>query len=138
MNPAAEALTGWNMPDANGKPWHEIFAIRRENSPVGVESVIDRVLHEGRVMHETMPLVLISRTGHTIPITYSAAPVEALDGQLTGVVLVFRDESERQRTELALKNADRRKDEFLATLAHELRNPLAPICHGLRLTQIVR
>ncbi|MCC6493863.1 MAG: response regulator, partial [Pirellulales bacterium] len=48
-------------------------------------------------------------------------------------VLVFRDESERKRTETALRNADRRKDEFLATLAHELRNPLAPISTGLEI-----
>jgi len=78
----------------------------------------------------------VSRTGHTIPIAYSAAPVQALDGQVTGVVLVFRDESERRRTELALQNADRRKDEFLATLAHELRNPLAPIAMGLELLKM--
>jgi PAS domain S-box-containing protein len=136
MNPAAEALTGWNLRDAIGRQWHEVLAIRRENSQVEVESLMDLVLHQGRVKHETMPLALIARTGHTTPITYSAARVESLDGQLTGVVLVFRDESERQRTELALKNADRRKDEFLATLAHELRNPLAPICMGFDLLRL--
>jgi CheY-like chemotaxis protein len=59
--------------------------------------------------------------------------VQSPDAQPTGVVLVFRDESERRRAELALENADRRKDEFLAILAHELRNPLAPICTGLDL-----
>jgi PAS domain S-box-containing protein len=135
MNPAAEALTGWSFADAIGKPWWEIFAIRRD-STADVESPIDRVLHEGRVVHERMPLVLMSRSGHTIPIAYSAAPVQTLDAQITGVVLVFRDESERQRTQLVLQNADRRKDEFLATLAHELRNPLAPICMGLELLRM--
>jgi CheY-like chemotaxis protein/nitrogen-specific signal transduction histidine kinase len=44
-----------------------------------------------------------------------------------GVVLVFRDITERRGSERALEDADRRKDEFLAMLAHELRNPLAPI-----------
>ena len=136
MNPAAEALTEWEIADAKGKPLLEIFAISREDGRVGVESPIDRALLEGRVVQEVTPLILRSRTGRTIPIAYSAAPVQALEGKITGVVIVFRDESERRRTELALKNADRRKDEFLATLAHELRNPLAPIANGLELLKM--
>jgi CheY-like chemotaxis protein len=48
-------------------------------------------------------------------------------------VLILRDETDRYRREEALRTADRRKDEFLATLAHELRDPLAPICMGLEL-----
>ena len=95
-----------------------------------------RELHEGHIVHETMPLVLTSRSGRTIPIAYSAAPVRDPQGQVTGVVLVVRDETERRRNELALRNADRRKDEFLATLAHELRNPLAPISLVLELLKL--
>jgi len=48
--------------------------------------------------------------------------------RLTGVA---QDITERKRAEAALQDSDRKKDEFLATLAHELRNPLAPICNGL-------
>jgi PAS domain S-box-containing protein len=136
MNRAAEALTGWSFAESKGKPWWEILAIRRDDSTADVESPIDRVLHEVRVVHERLPLLLKPRSGHTIPIAYSAAPVQTPDGQVTGVVLVFRDESERLRTQLALQDADRRKDEFLAMLAHELRNPLAPICMGLELLRM--
>lgn len=133
MNPAAETMTGWKLADSEGKPWWEVFAIHREDGQANTERPIDRVLHEGRVVHERSPLVLTSCTGHAMPIAYSAAPVRDSEGHTTGVVLIFRDETERQRTELALRNADRRKDEFLATLAHELRNPLAPISMGLEL-----
>lgn len=52
------------------------------------------------------------------------------------VALMFRDVSERIRTEQALRDADRRKDEFLAMLAHELRNPLAPISAAANLLQL--
>jgi PAS domain S-box-containing protein len=51
----------------------------------------------------------------------------------SGITVYFRDVSERRRAEEALREADRRKDEFLATLAHELRNPLAPIRSGLEI-----
>jgi len=54
-------------------------------------------------------------------------------GRVRGVVLALSDITERVRAEHALREADRRKDEFLATLAHELRNPLAPILNSVQL-----
>jgi PAS domain S-box-containing protein len=136
MNPAAEEMTAWPLDEANGRPWWEVFALRREDYHDDIENPIQRALVEKGVVHESMPLVLTSRKGNAIPIAYSAAPVRDPHGNVLGVVLIFRDESERRRTELALRNADRRKDEFLATLAHELRNPLAPISLGLELLKL--
>ncbi len=60
---------------------------------------------------------------------------DATPKRMAGVCV---DITERRRTEQALRDADRRKDEFLATLAHELRNPLAPICSGLELIKMLR
>ncbi|WP_051971335.1 ATP-binding protein [Massilia sp. 9096] len=57
----------------------------------------------------------------------SSAPIHGADGEVVGAVAVAMDIEERIRAEQALQEADRRKDEFLAMLAHELRNPLAPI-----------
>jgi PAS domain S-box-containing protein len=133
MNPAAEALTGWNLAEAIGKSWREVFAIHGADRHESAETPIERVLGDGGVVHESVPVMLTSRRGRTLPIAYSAAPVKTGDGTQSGIVLVFRDESERRRFEQALQNADRRKEEFLAVLGHELRNPLAPICTGLEL-----
>jgi signal transduction histidine kinase len=74
-------------------------------------------------------------------------PAQPDCGRMRGVVLIFRDISERRHPEATLaataervttllqelQDTDRRKDEFLATLAHELRNPLAPACNSLQL-----
>jgi PAS domain S-box-containing protein len=57
----------------------------------------------------------------------SAAPIRDRNGQVLAGVVVLLDMTERLKAEEALREADRRKDEFLAMLAHELRNPLAPI-----------
>ncbi len=60
-----------------------------------------------------------------------------LEGRAGGrVAVIFKDITERKAAEEALRLADRRKDEFLATLAHELRNPLAPICNSLQLLRM--
>jgi PAS domain S-box-containing protein len=62
-----------------------------------------------------------------------AFPVTDADGRVYRMVGIAEDFTEKKRAEEALKEADRRKDEFLATLAHELRNPLAPICNAVEL-----
>lgn len=63
----------------------------------------------------------------------NAVPLLDEEGRAQGSVAAFVDITERRRVEEALKEADRRKDEFLATLAHELRNPLTPIVNSLQL-----
>jgi PAS domain S-box-containing protein len=136
MNPVAEALTGWTISETKGMPVSDVFAICDEQSQQTVENPVKRVLRDGQVLHEEMRLILTTRNEQSVPVAYSAAPIQNARGRITGVVLVFRDETDRRRTEQALRNADRRKDEFLATLAHELRNPLAPISMGLELLKM--
>ena len=127
MNPIAENLTGWRLPEARGKPLEEIFRIVNEQTREVVESPVDKVLREGGIVGLANHTVLIHKAGHETAIEDSGAPICDDTAAITGVVLVFRDATEERATKNALRLADRRKDEFLATLAHELRNPLAPI-----------
>ncbi len=126
LNPVARALTGWEG-DAIGRPIEEVFRIVNEETRDTVENPVTKVLREGAVVGLANHTVLIGRDGHEIPIDDRAAPIHDGRGRLAGVVLVFRDITERRAGERALRDNDRRKDEFLAMLAHELRNPLAPI-----------
>jgi PAS domain S-box-containing protein len=64
-----------------------------------------------------------------------AFPVKDDDGRIYRLAGIAEDITEKKRAEEALKDADRRKDEFLATLAHELRNPLAPICNAVEILE---
>jgi PAS domain S-box-containing protein len=66
---------------------------------------------------------------------YIFVPVIGADGEVEAVAGTTRDVTDRKESELALEESDRKKDEFIALLAHELRNPLAPIRNGL---QVVR
>ena len=127
MNPVAENLTGWRLPEARGKPLEEVFRIVNEQTREIVESPVEKVLREGGIVGLANHTVLIHKAGHETAIEDSGAPICDDTAAITGVVLVFRDATEERATKNALRLADRRKDEFLATLAHELRNPLAPI-----------
>ena len=127
VNPVAEQLTGWPQARARGKPLGEIFHIINEQTRERVESPVAKVLRQGGIVGLANHTVLIHKAGHEIAIEDSGAPICDLSGVVSGVVLVFRDVTEERAAKNALQLADRRKDEFLATLAHELRNPLAPI-----------
>ena len=136
MNESAATLTGWRADEAVGKPVGEVVRVVDDRLRQPVENSAQRALREARDVPVAHRFLLVARTGegHT-PIDDSAAPIRDPQGHITGAVLVFRDISQRKRSQDALIEADRRKDEFLAVLAHELRNPLAPLRNAI---QIVR
>jgi signal transduction histidine kinase/CheY-like chemotaxis protein len=106
-----------------------------------------RSLRDGKVVGLANHTILIAKDGTERAIDDSAAPIQDEQGNLLGVVLIFRDVSEQRKDEerlrqseaetrralAALTESDRRKDEFLAILAHELRNPLAPIRNAVQI-----
>jgi PAS domain S-box-containing protein len=81
--------------------------------------------------------VLIQRPdGSQISVVVNIRPLKNQIGEVTGAINCFYDITERKRAERALLEADRQKTEFLATLAHELRNPLAPIRNSLNILSL--
>jgi signal transduction histidine kinase len=81
-------------------------------------------------------IVIEHADGKRLTALAHANPIHNETGQLLGAVNVLVDISDRKRAEDALKKADRSKNEFLATLAHELRNPLAPIRAAVKILQL--
>ena len=73
--------------------------------------------------------------GRAIPVSVRLSPILDRAGIVIGISKIARDITERKRVEEALRAADHRKDAFLATLAHELRNPLTPIRYATRLLE---
>lgn len=98
INPVAESLTGWTSEEARGRPLRDVFHIVNEETRDPVEDPVVRVLREGVVVGLANHTLLIAKDGRETPIADSGAPIRDRSGTITGVVLVFRDQTEERLT----------------------------------------
>lgn len=116
MNRIAEQLTGWKESEAKGLPIEKVFRIVREDSDVPAELPIEKVLSTGSIAGLANHTELIARDGRRIPIDDSAAPIRDTRGETAGVVLVFRDISERRAVDRALEASESRCRNILESI----------------------
>ena len=127
-NPAATRLFGYAPEEIIGKPITTVIPPELHAEEV---EMLARLRRGQRIEHyET---VRLGKDGRRIDVSLSISPIRGEDGEIIGASKIARDITERKRADRLLREADRQKDEFLATLAHELRNPLAPICAAAEL-----
>lgn len=127
-NDGARRLFGWTPAEMVGA------SIRRIIPPelqVEEDEILARLRSGDRIRHYETER--IARDGRRLAVSLTVSPVRDPEGRIVGASKVARDVTERRRMEAALREADRRKDEFLAVLSHELRNPLAPVRSAARL-----
>jgi PAS domain S-box-containing protein len=103
VNSEAERLTKWSNADAAGQPLPNVFRIVNEETRAAVEDPVKKVLRLGRVVGLANHTVLLAKDGSETPIDDSAAPICRPGGPLSGVVLVFRDFTERKQADAALR-----------------------------------
>ncbi|HET6217565.1 MAG TPA: CHASE3 domain-containing protein [Acidobacteriaceae bacterium] len=126
MNGVAEQLTGWKEREADGAPLSKIFVIYNQRTHAIVENPVEVVRRSGKIVGLANHTVLVSKDGSEFQIDDSAAPILNKDARMIGVVLVFRDISERYASERALIRAEKLASagRLAAAIAHEVNNPL--------------
>jgi PAS domain S-box-containing protein len=127
INPVAQRLTGWvNYMKARGRPLREVVRITDEPTRTQQIDPFEIVSRAAKVVGLSNNVLLLSQSGAEYPIEMNGAPIMNDDGELMGVVLVFRDITQRRQTEQTLRASDRltQVGRLAATIAHEIRNPL--------------
>ena len=113
MNKVAEELTSWTLEESLARPAKAIFNIINEFTRQEVDDPITKVLENGAIVGLANHTILIREDGTEVAIDDSGAPIKDLDGNITGVVLVFRDITERRRLEEALRIQNQTLSEVL-------------------------
>lgn len=104
MNMGAEALMGWPISAARGQPLDDLFTLVEDETHLLLENPVRRVLRTGRSVEPNNHVLLLTRDGRHLPIDGSAAPIYDGERMVRGVVLTFRDISDRRRQEALIAN----------------------------------
>jgi PAS domain S-box-containing protein len=100
LNPIAAALTGWPSEEALNQPVGNVLKLINEVSGMTADNEVLRVLKEKKVLAVANHVDLVTRDGREISVEHSAAPILAGEEKVIGVVLVFRDVSERRQEQI--------------------------------------
>ncbi|HVU90263.1 MAG TPA: PAS domain S-box protein [Pirellulales bacterium] len=125
-NQAAEKLYGYKAEEIVGR---SVLMILPPDQVDEEKRILSAVRRGELVRH--FDTVRMRKGGRPVEVSLSVSVIRDDSGQIVGFSKIARDVSDRKRAEKALLEADRRKDDFLALLGHELRNPLAGIVSGV-------
>ncbi len=138
INAVAEQLTGWKQHEATGKNLGEVFCIIDEKTRTACENPVEEVLRSGTVTELANHTVLISKTGQEMIIADSGAPIRDSKGEITGVVLVFRDVTEKKKMDEELQKMSKLESVGVLAggIAHDFNNILAAILGNISLARL--
>ncbi|MEF8889634.1 MAG: PAS domain S-box protein, partial [Desulfohalobiaceae bacterium] len=132
MNAASEGFTDWSQEQAEGRQLTEIFRIVNAFTKEPVENPAQKVLREGTVQRLANHTVLISRSGEEYHVSDSAAPIRDEEGEIRGVVLAFRDVTEKYLQDRRLEA----NEHFLNTVLESVQDGIGVIDADLTVCRV--
>lgn len=136
INKVAEQLTGWTEKEAVGRLLSEVFQLVHWKTGACCESPVVRALRTGGAVGLSHPTLLMARDGRELIIDDSCAPIRGKEGEMIGVVLVFRDVTNRLKMEeehLRMSKLDA-LGLLAGGIAHDFNNLLTAILGNISLT----
>ncbi|HYN06287.1 MAG TPA: PAS domain S-box protein [Vicinamibacterales bacterium] len=130
-NAGAERLFGYPSEEAIGRPITLVIPADRLDEE---HEIVARIARGERIEH--FETVRVAKDGRRIEISLTVSPIRDADGVVIGASKIARDITDRRNAERALREVDTQKDRFIALLAHELRNPLAPLTNALQVMRL--
>ncbi len=136
LNPMAEQLTGWTRHEALGRPAAEVFRAIDASRGQALVDPVQQALREGVVLQVANGTRIVHRGGAEAPVDLSAAPIRDEFGTITGVVLIVRDRTERERAAEERRRMERKLEEaqrleslgmLAAGIAHDFNNLLTVV-----------
>jgi PAS domain S-box-containing protein len=137
MNLVAQELTGWTESESRNLPLDQVFHIVDEITRQPVENPVVKVQRQQSIVAIPNHTTLIRKDGAELSVDDSAAPIRNAAGQITGIVMVFRDITVELKTRAALLANEKLAvaGRLAATIAHEIHNPLDSVSNLLYLLQ---
>jgi PAS domain S-box-containing protein len=138
INKVAEGLTGWSQEEAVGKSLSTVFNIMSERTLTPCENPVEKVLREGAVVGLGNSTLLISKDGTERVIADSGAPIRDRDSKVIGVVLVFRDVTEKRKIEQEMQRTEKLESlgNLAGGIAHDFNNILTAILNNTTLAKM--
>jgi len=138
LNQVAESQTGWRQEEAFGRSLQEVFCIVEEKTRNRCQNPVDKVLLSGKTEILAAPTVLIRRDNQERIIADSGAPIRDRNGNMIGVVLVFRDITDEQRLSEELLKYEKLKSlgVLAGGIAHDFNNILTGIMGNISLAKM--
>jgi PAS domain S-box-containing protein len=135
VNPAATEATGYALEEFAKAPFHDVLHAPADRGGHSADACPIRNARERMLPLKKYRDLFVRKNGSTFPVSCSLSPLQR-DGRPAGAVLEFRDITDELRAQNALEDANRRKDQFLATLSHELRTPMTAVLGWARMLKL--
>ena len=135
MNPAAEEQTLYTVAEFTKRPFHEVLHAAPGPDGHPVTACPIKNAREQSTPLKNFQDVFVRKDGSTFPVSCSLSPLQR-EGRQAGAVLEFRDITDELLARRTLEDANKRKDQFLATLSHELRTPMTAVLGWTRMLKL--